>query len=235
MSEQHLGGASPVERWGMGLLVFVLGGTLLFLSCAVFFGWILEPLALLEGESRRGIELAVVPLAALAGALGRRHLRCSVDRQGSWLQPFLALLPVGVLVGLGVYLAVMWFPALGPEVAPVWGRVLGGVLLAGAAFAGTVFYPRLMAFPAGAFGGATLVVALFLAFPGLQFDDVIDDGTERGLLWMISAAVSLSLCVIALLGVWRRGWPHGLGYVIGSGSLWFFLAVFGYLVGTGIS
>ncbi len=115
-----------------------------------------------------GIELAIIPLAAVVSA----RLRFGADRIAAFharsLSPLLPLLMAASLFGLGAYLVWTWGPPqveLVPdlEFGPL--RWLGIMLAAGITWVWTPLFPRVMATLAGMFAGPALFT--IIAFPFL--------------------------------------------------------------------
>ncbi len=116
-----------------------------------------------------GVELAIVPLTAVAAA----RLRFGADRilalRGSHVGPWLPLLMAASLVGLFTYLAWTWrapqsefVPEL--EFGPL--RWLGIMLAAGITWVWTPLFPRVTATLAGMFAGPALFATVAFPFLG---------------------------------------------------------------------
>ncbi len=91
----------------MVVLIGLVAALLLMLALTFWVGsGILSPLALdTYGSERAGIELVVVPLAAVAGVLARRRLGWVASLHRRRVGPYLPLLTVAVLYGLVAYWA----------------------------------------------------------------------------------------------------------------------------------
>ena len=119
-------------------------------------------------EQREGVELVVVPLGVIAGALlwQRFGVTTAMSRNrivGPWLPP----LGVCLIIGASLLLISSWrgdYPWYGPT------RLLLAAALACGAFVIGRFYPRTSAILAGALGTPALFAVAVLALPQLLVD-----------------------------------------------------------------
>ncbi len=97
-----------LERLGVIALGLVVGVALATLALWLLLGWIHASLSLFPDDrytgSHKGIELAVVPLAALAAGLAGRLLPGRAILRTSRVKEWLPLLTAGAVVVVGLYL-----------------------------------------------------------------------------------------------------------------------------------
>ena len=168
MNRQNGGTAGRVtERLGWVLLLLVLAAFMWVLGVTVNrFEEFLDRSA--SEAALPGIELTVVPLAALAAA----RLRFGVDRilalRASRVGPWLPLLMAASLFGLAAYLAWTWEffvrPVYGVELEFGPLRWLGIALAAGFTWVWMPLFPRITATLAGMIAGPALFALIGYSF-----------------------------------------------------------------------
>ncbi len=237
MTQRPGNGALLSEEAGEFFLWLVWGAALLLFGGALLLGIVHLPLP--EGSGGyHGIELAIVPLAALAGSGGRLQHGLTTLRRGS-LAPLLPWLAAALLAANGCLLFGLGF--LGEaEAAPSLGgyslvaRALVAALFAASTFLAATLYPRRTAVWAGATAIPSLLVLVVLAFPELHHS--LDDSRAnrdigyRVSEWLALGCVPLAV-VVAVIFRWRDRWPPVLGFFLCSALLMLPLTVFGYLLG----
>lgn len=207
---------------------WLVGGcALVLLLAALSAGGIHE---LIQSEiasmgSHLGIELAAVPVAAIAGGVvsgiwPRRVARVH-DREDA------PLLWGALLTVLVVWLWLVW-AGVDLGVATVVGRVVGGVVAATLAFAGAMVCSRLAAILAGVIAGAGLFGGVELCLEGAVFSlTAAHEGGVAGAYGLTLFAALVVLVLAALFRLLRLPTPLVLGMC--SGVVGLVVAVFGYL------
>ena len=190
-----------------------------------------------------GIELAIVPLAAIAAA----RLRFGADRilalRASRVGPLLPLLMAASLFGLAAYLVWTWVTprtVFGAE--PDFGvlRWLGTVLAAGFAWLWMPLFPRVTATLAGLFAGPALVAIIAYPFMGscVSFESLHDESGPWLFAILLTSIVTIvwaagaSYLVWARLGIVTRLDGRPMHYAVWSGAIMLGLALFGTLIFT---
>lgn len=205
----------------MAVLVAAVTGTLGFFAVMLTFGGIADALALNGQHPRReGIELVLFPLGVVATSLLMRRLGRDIPvARRPWAGPLLPLLAAPVVPGIALHLWSTWEAqrleaAIGPE------RLLGAAMIAAAAVAGTLFFPRIAAAIAGAIAVPTLFALLVLPIPTSALVDNNGVGFTYLALWF---GGPLALVYAS----WRmRGRP--LSHAMWVGAITLFLGIFGY-------
>ena len=235
----------------MLLLVLVVASLLFMLGLMLSVGVIYAPVSSLPFNltpAREGIELAVIPLAAVVAAVvpppADRIKALPTSRIGHWL-PLLAAV---ALVALFLLIASSWYITNTDTVARVWQfcfflvRVLWVVPAMVFTYGFVMLYPRLGATLAGAIGVPGLFGVVALGFPeSLVRSLEAHHGRHLALPWPMStgpegvfmvtagAAVAVALLAAALLAANFRVWPRTLCYGVVSGAIMLYLAVYGYV------
>ena len=237
-----------LEFLGMTVLVLVVVCLWLLLVLYLSLGWGLDPYGIEYIDARwsrpsghYGIELALLPLAAVLGAFRGRH-----EGRHEGRPRWLPVLVAGVLFAGACYLGWTW--QLDPGLWPV--RLLGAALVAGVGYCGSIFYPRLTAFMAGGIAGPAIFGLWALTF-SWEFLDTIADGRGRELYWGLLLPWGLSdpfdsfttgsaaLIVLAggavgslmLVGVWWWQRPRVLAHAARSAAVTLYLAASGIVFG----
>ena len=211
------------------VLAVAVAAALLALGILMVFAGVHIPLRVvhLRGfEQREGVELVVVPLGVIAGALlwQRFGVTTAMSRNrivGPWLPP----LGVCLIIGASLLLISSWrgdYPWYGPT------RLLRAAALACGAFVIGRFYPRTSAILAGALGTPALFAVAVLALPQLLVDPV-NGFEDRSRQWLLIAASLAGSVAMMLASIRVRTWA--MRFAIWSGSIALFLAVFGYISG----
>ena len=231
-------GATQVSNHPVGTATRSLAGVVLAVAVAaaltvlgilVPFGYMHSPLGVVNVrgfEQRPGVELVVVPLGVIAGALlwQRFGVTTAMSRNriiGPWLPP----LGVCLIIGASLLLISSWrgdYPWYGPT------RLLRAAALACGAFVIGRFYPRTSAILAGAIGTPALFAVAVLAFPQLLVDPV-NSYEDRSRQWLLIAASLAGSVAMVLVSIRVR--TRALRFAIWSGSIALFLAVLGYIAG----
>ena len=211
------------------VLAVAVAAALLVLSILVPFGYVHSPLGVVNVrgfEQRPGVELVVVPLGVIAGALlwQRFGVTTAMSRNriiGPWLPP----LGVCLIIGASLLLISSWrgdYPWYGPT------RLLLAAALACGAFVIGRFYPPTSAILAGAIGTPALFAVAVLAFPQLLVDPMnsFEDRARQSAL--IGAALAGSVAMM-LASIPIR--TQSIRFAIWSGAIALFLAVVGYISG----
>ena len=229
--------AQLVEQPGIGLLLVVLTLAVSLLGMAL-----LQLDDVLHHHprwpaARPGIELAVVPLAAIAAT----RFRVGADRLTSLRDggraPALSLLMAATLVGLVVYLAWSWTTSLttfGPDEFGVI-RWLGTALAAVFTMIWLPLFPRITATLAGMIAGPTLFAALGYAFfaSHMRLRPLPGDGTgvEIGVLSILTTLVWMAGAIwLSRRGDSAKAMPkagHPLVHAIWIGALMLGLTAWG--------
>ena len=218
--------------WCLGLIVWLYLGELLLGrsigSNEIKFKW-------------PGVELVIVPLAAIAAA----RLRFGADRvlalRASRVGPMFPLLMAASLLGLLSFVVWTWvtpWTVFGAQ--PDFGvlRWLGIVLAAGFTWLWMPLFPRVTATLAGLFAGPALVGIIAYPFLGSCTSIYDRPGFEAGGYWILIgpllptivwASGALYLSLRASLGkeVHVRGRP--MSYAVWSGGIMLVIALFGTL------
>ena len=162
------------------------------------------------GCGRAGIELLVIPIGVIAGALLWRRLGLAIRLEASRIGPWLPTLGPGVL--LGALLVLFW----------TWGDgyfwydpvpLSGAAVLAAASFVVGRFHPRTSAVLAISIGVPTIPASI-LATCG--YHSVCTEGPIEGgvLLILIWGGPLASLVALQLASALMRRWMlHGLAWV----------------------
>ena len=195
------------------------------------------------GARLPGIELAIVPLTAVAAS----RLRFGVDRilalRGSRVGPWLPLLMAASLFGLVAYLVWTW---MSPQAAfgslLEFGRLrwLGLVLLAGFTWVWRPLFPRVTATLAGMIAGPALFAVIGYSFvPECMPERVIwERSYAAGLIFASSFAMfvwaggALWLRARARTGTETHAPSHSLRFAVWSGVIMLAVALFGTLAFT---
>ena len=134
---------------------------ILVLGIALFWGYVHYPVCVGSIEcAREGIELVVVPIGVIAGALLRRRLELTTSLEASRIRPLLPLLELGVLLDALLLLMWMWsegYRWYGPA------RLSGAAVLASLAFVVGRFHLRTSAVLAGFIGVPAILAAGIIA------------------------------------------------------------------------
>ncbi len=206
--------ALPLERVGMFVLNLLVAALLFLFAFLLLVGGIVSPLGIgaSSPETRFGIELVVVPFAAIVGVLLRHRFGWTATLHSTRVpRHYLPLLAAAALVGLGSYLVWSWnlhwsLHESGVEMLPLQVlRGVGTVLAAGVTFVGTTLYPRVFATLAGAVAGAILfgIIALIGLAASADFEPFLEDPGGLGLVLLILGPALVS-CVLVGASVWLR-------------------------------
>ncbi len=190
-----------------------------------------------------GIELAIVPLTAVAAS----RLRFGVDRilalRASRVGPMFPLLMAASLFGLVAYLVWTWMSpqaAFGSLLEFGWLRWLGLVLLAGFTWVWLPLLPRVTATLAGMIAGPALFAVIGYSFvPECMPERVIwERSYAAGLIFASSFAMfvwaggALWLRARARTGTETHAPSHSLRFAVWSGVIMLALALLGTLAFT---
>ena len=231
---------NAVEFWDAvadALLVPVVAGLWLALAVFLTLGLVWVPFSFwghdyhAQPPERLGTELALLPLAAIAGA------RAGLSRPRRWWLPHASAV---ALVAMSLVLVWSWNHDHDRAEVFLPGRLFGAALVAMVGFGGAVLYPRLTAILAGAIGAPMLFGVVAYAFSWELINGFresrdyyvffppwgIRTSAEGILIVAAGTAVSLWLLVFALLTLWFRRW-HLLGHAAWSGAITLYLAVYG--------
>ncbi len=190
---------------GMVALIGLAAVLLLWLWLLILWAnrGILSPLALdAYGSERAGIELFVIPVAAIAGVLARHRIEWFASLHTRRVGPYLPLFTAAVLLGLALYW--VWIYEL-PDNEELRGvlRVSGAVISASVMFVGISLYPRVFATLAGALG-ATAVSAGVVFLSSLIFGSA---AVEQALVYSVYSGHSDEYTLF--------GWPLTVGLTLG--------------------
>ncbi len=197
------------------------------------------------GARLPGIELAIVPLTAVAAS----RLRFGVDRilalRGSRPGPWLPLLMAASLFGLVAYLVWTWTsPPAAYWLQPEFGRLrrLGVVLLAGFGWVWLPLFPRVTATLAGMIAGTALFAIIGYSFVPECMPEHEPGGIERSYAAALIVASSFAMFVWAGGALWPRARArtgtethapsHSLRFAVWSGVIMLALALLGTLAFT---
>ena len=227
-ADPPLSALEAVEKVGMAMLVVGVAGTLGVLGLMLTFFGLGHALSVRDvSPQHEGVELVLFPLVVVATTMLLHVLRRDAPVvRGERMRLLLPLLAAPVLPGIAVYLGLTW-EALGEEsVIGLW-RLPGAVMIAAAAFAGTLLYPRLAIPVAGAIATPALFGLLVLPLPGRNAEDHPVVELIVLLLW-VGGPLLLGYASYRL-------WPRPLSHALGLGAITLFLSIIGYAWALGVS
>ena len=157
-----------------------------------------------EGCTRAGIELIVIPIGLIAGALFWRRLELAIRLEASRIGPWLPTLGLGVLLGALLVLFWTWgdgYRWYGP--APL----SAAAVLAAAAFVVGRFHPRTSAVLAFYIGVPAILAASTMAVCGYSYRNAC---AAEGPIW---GGVLIGLVALLVASALMRRWMvHGAAW-----------------------